>query len=373
MQKIDNIAEVLTIKIMYMKTYSPKSIALLLSGSYTVLFISIVFIVLHLEEKYWIIVFVPAFFGLTYSFVNFLLNKLIESKIRPIYKTIREVPVEGKKLIKKHEVGEDIISEVDKEVTKWATDKIAEIERLRGLEKYRKDFLGNVSHELKTPVFNIQGYILTLLDGGLEDDKINRLYLKRTEKSIDRMINIVEDLESITKLESGELKLNRDVFDIVKLIEDVFEMETMEAQERKISLEFIESSHKPLFVKADKKRFYDVVSNLVVNALKYGRRGGFVKVGFFDMDDHVLVEVSDNGIGIGKSDLPRIFERFYRVDKSRSREQGGTGLGLAIVKHIIEAHEQTFQVNSVIDKGSTFTFTIEKVKAKNKIDILQKN
>jgi len=296
--------------------------------------------------------------------VNLLINKLIRSKIRPIYKTIREVPVEGKKMIKKQEVEGDIISEVDKDVSMWATAKTAEIERLRGLEKYRKDFLGNVSHELKTPIFNIQGYILTLLDGGLDDARINRIYLERTEKSIDRMINIVEDLESITKLESGELKLNQDVFDIVKLTEEVFEMEAMEAQERKISLEFMEPSYKPLYVRADKKRFYDVISNLVVNALKYGRKGGYVKIGFFDIDDHVLVEVSDNGIGIDKKDLPRIFERFYRVDKSRSREQGGTGLGLSIVKHIIEAHEQTFQVNSELDKGTTFTFTVEKVKAK---------
>lgn len=356
-----------------MKAYSPKSIALILSITITSLFLLYTFIILQFEGKYWSFVFVPVFFGVTYSFVAFMLNRLIESKIRPIYKTIREVPVEGKKLIKKQEDGIDIISEVDKEVTKWASDKMAEIERLQGLEKYRKDFLGNVSHELKTPIFNIQGYILTLLDGALENEKINRIYLERTEKSIDRMVNIVEDLESITKLESGELKLNRDDFDIVKLTEEVFEMEIMEAQERKISLQFVEPAYKPFFVSADKKRFYDVMSNLIVNALKYGRKGGNVKVGFFDMGDHVLVEVSDNGIGIEKKDLPRIFERFYRVDKSRSREQGGTGLGLAIVKHIVEAHDQTVQVNSVPDMGTTFTFTVEKAKAKNKIDILHKN
>lgn len=347
-----------------MKANSPKSIAFVISGTFTAVSLLFSFLVLYMDEKFWGIVLVPLLFILTYGIVNFLINRLIRSKIRPIYKTIREVPVEGKKMIKKQEVEGDIISEVDKDVSMWATAKTAEIERLRGLEKYRKDFLGNVSHELKTPIFNIQGYILTLLDGGLDDARINRIYLERTEKSIDRMINIVEDLESITKLESGELKLNQDVFDIVKLTEEVFEMEAMEAQERKISLEFMEPSYKPLYVRADKKRFYDVISNLVVNALKYGRKGGYVKIGFFDIDDHVLVEVSDNGIGIDKKDLPRIFERFYRVDKSRSREQGGTGLGLSIVKHIIEAHEQTFQVNSELDKGTTFTFTVEKVKAK---------
>jgi two-component system phosphate regulon sensor histidine kinase PhoR len=199
-----------------------------------------------------------------------------------------------------------------------------------------------------------------LLEGGIDDPKINKLYLQRTEKSIDRMISIVADLESITKLESGELKLNMADFDMVKLTEEVFELAQMLANERSISLQFATRTDKPVMVRADKKRIMEVMNNLVGNGIKYGKKRGFVKVGFYDLHETIMIEVSDNGIGMDKNDLYRIFERFYRVDKSRSREQGGTGLGLSIVKHIIEAHDQTINVKSVIDKGTTFTFTLEK-------------
>ncbi|MDD4144522.1 MAG: ATP-binding protein, partial [Prolixibacteraceae bacterium] len=205
-------------------------------------------------------------------------------------------------------------------------------------------------------------YILTLLEGGIYDPKINLLYLKRTEKSIDRMISIVEDLESITKLESGELKLNMVSFDIVKTVKDVFEMEQWQAEEREISLEMPNIPSKPVFVRADKNRILEVLTNLIVNGIKYGSKGGYVHVSFYDLEEHIMVEVTDNGIGVEKEQLPRIFERFYRVDKSRSSEQGGTGLGLSIVKHIIEAHNQSINVRSVIDQGTTFNFTLEKAK-----------
>ncbi|MEN8118079.1 MAG: ATP-binding protein, partial [Bacteroidota bacterium] len=227
---------------------------------------------------------------------------------------------------------------------------------------YRKDFVGNVSHELKTPIFNIQGYVLTLLEGGLDDPKINKLYLKRTEKSIDRMVSIVEDLESITKLESGELKLDIIKLDILKTVEEVIEMEHWQAAENKIQVKIINKPDKPIFVKADKKRILEVITNLIINGIKYGKKRGFVNVLFHDLEDNIIVEVSDNGIGIDRKDLPRIFERFFRVDKSRSREQGGTGLGLSIVKHIIEAHNQSINVKSKIDQGTTFNFTLEKAK-----------
>jgi len=283
---------------------------------------------------------------------SYLANKLIEKKLEPIFRIIRDVPQQNKP--------DELNMDVNDEVTKWATSKQEEIKKLKELEKYRKEFVGNVSHELKTPIFNIQGYILTLLDGGMDDPRINQLYLQRTVKSIDRMISIVEDLESINKLESGELKLKMENFNLVKLVEDVFEIELLMAQERKISLEFSTRFDKPVRVFADKKRIMEVISNLVVNGIKYGKKGGYVKVGFFDLVDHIVVEITDNGIGIEKENLPRIFERFYRVDKHRSREQGGTGLGLAIVKHIIEAHEQTINVKSQPDMGTTFTFTLQK-------------
>jgi len=342
------------------KSSTPQKLSFFASIIITV-FTAVLMVVLHwLGFEIWMVVFIPVSFLLCYFTVLYILSVLINDKITPIYKTIREVPIEGKRLTRLITGKTDIIAEVDQEVKQWAADKTAEIDRLKDLEKYRKDFVGNVSHELKTPIFNIQGYILTLLDGGLEDPKINRLYLERTEKSIDRMISIVEDLESITKLESGEMKLNLEPFDLLKLTEEVFELELRDANSRRISMNLIVKANKPLIVMADKKRIFEVVSNLVGNAIKYGKKGGNVNVGFYDMDKMVLIEVSDDGIGMEKKDLIRIFERFYRVDKSRSRMQGGTGLGLSIVKHIIEAHEQTIHVKSQTDKGTTFTFMLEK-------------
>lgn len=308
------------------------------------------------------VIFSILFCVMSYFLVLFILNRYINEKIKPIYKIIRDVPssIKKEKLIEK--ISSTNISDVQKEVEQWAKDQTEEITRLKDLERYRKEFVGNVSHELKTPIFNIQGYVLTLLEGGIDDPKINILYLQRTEKSIDRMISIVEDLESITKLESGELKLNYADFDLVKLTEDVFELDQMMANERNISLQFATKTDKPIMVRADKKRIMEVMNNLVGNGIKYGKKKGFVKVGFYDLIETILIEVTDNGIGMDKNDLPRIFERFYRVDKSRSREQGGTGLGLSIVKHIIEAHKQTINVKSVAEKGTTFTFTLQKVK-----------
>lgn len=300
------------------------------------------------------------FFLIAFYIIQFAINKFILEKIRPIYKIIDFVPHKGKEAKLKLTPGFVELSDVEQDVENWAQNQLEEIERLKELERYRKDFVGNVSHELKTPIFNIQGYILTLLEGGLEDPSINKLYLTRTEKSIDRMISIVEDLESINKLETGELKPNFGVFDIVKIVEDVIEMEQRLSNERKISLMFAYKPDKPLMVKADRKRIIEVLTNLVVNGIKYGKKNGFIKVGFYDFDDKIMIEVSDNGIGIDKKDLPRIFERFFRVDKSRSREQGGTGLGLSIVKHIIEAHNQTINVQSELNEGTTFTFTLEK-------------
>ena len=302
------------------------------------------------------------FFLIAFYIIQFAIHQFILEKIRPIYKIIDFVPRKQKEEKLTFAPGFIELSEVEQDVENWAQNQRQEIERLKELERYRKDFVGNVSHELKTPIFNIQGYILTLLEGGLEDPTINKLYLTRTEKSIDRMISIVEDLESINKLETGELKPQFSIFDMVKIVEDVIEMEQRLSKERKIWLTITDKPDKPLMVKADRKRIIEVMTNLVVNAIKYGKKNGFVKVGFYDFDDKIMVEVSDNGIGMDKKDLPRVFERFYRIDKSRSREQGGTGLGLSIVKHIIEAHNQSINVQSVLNEGTTFTFTLEKAK-----------
>lgn len=346
-----------------MKTYSAKRLSLTISVLLLVFNFGFFLIFTSNDLKSVnALLLICLFCAISYFLVLFILNKYIDDKIKPIYKAIREVPISSKKEKIYNLFGSTNISDVQKEVEEWAKNQTTEIARLKELERYRKEFVGNVSHELKTPIFNIQGYVLTLLEGGIDDPKINKLYLQRTEKSIDRMISIVEDLESITKLESGELKLNLVNFDLVKLTEEVFDLAQMLANERNISLQFATKTDKPVMVRADKKRIMEVMNNLVGNGIKYGKKRGHVKVGFYDLHETVLIEISDNGIGMDKNELPRIFERFYRVDKSRSREQGGTGLGLSIVKHIIEAHDQTINVKSVVDKGTTFTFTLEKAK-----------
>jgi len=309
-------------------------------------FISLLFVVLAVFFAVYLIVF--------YSLNNFILNK-----IKPIYKTIYSIGQAEEKLRLDMEEA-DVIQDAENDVMHWAKKKTREISQLKQLEKYRREFLGDVSHELKTPIFNIQGYLLTLLDGGLEDKRINRRYLERTEKSVNRLISIINDLESIARLESGELQLEYRRFDIVKLVEEVFEEHDRLARERRIKMKFSRSHDKPIYVYADRKRILEVLSNLIVNSIKYGTEGGTTMVDFLDMDDVILIEVTDNGIGISEKDLPRIFERFFRTDKSRSREMGGTGLGLAIVKHIIEAHNQTINVQSKLDKGTSFTFTLQK-------------
>lgn len=290
--------------------------------------------------------------------INILINKFISEKIRLIYKTIRtsKLPKETDKSFNKSS-----LENVNREVLEWSETKKKEIEELKRMATYRREFLGNVSHELKTPIFNIQGYVLTLLDGGLDDPSINKQYLLRTEKSINRMIALVEDLEKISQLESGELRLNYTNFDIIALCREVIEFLEIKTKKKNIAISFSQPVDKPLIVEADRERIKEVLINLIDNSIKYGNvQQGKTKLSFFDMDQNILVEVTDNGPGMEVSEIPRIFERFYRVDKARSRELGGSGLGLAIVKHIIEAHEETINVRSSPGVGTTFAFTIKK-------------
>lgn len=297
-------------------------------------------------------------FAFAYFTINILINKFISEKIRLIYKTIRtsKLPKETDKSFNKSS-----LDNVNREVAEWSETKKKEIDELKRMANYRREFLGNVSHELKTPIFNIQGYVLTLLDGGLDDPTINKQYLLRTEKSINRMIALVEDLEKISQLESGELRLNYTNFDIIALCREVIEFLEIKTKKNNFNISFAQPVEKPLMVKADRERIKEVLINLIDNSIKYGHpKQGKTKLSFFDMDQNILVEVTDNGLGMELSEIPRIFERFYRVDKARSREQGGSGLGLAIVKHIIEAHEETINVRSSPGVGTTFAFTIRK-------------
>ena len=299
-------------------------------------------------------------FLLSYFIYRYILEKFIYSKIKLIFKTIHTLKSPKGAKPKEIDLRQDIIANVNNEVLIWAQDKKEEIEELKKMESYRREFLGNVSHELKTPLFNIQGYVMTLLDGGLADATINVEYLQRTKKNIERMISIIEDLESISRFETGELQLEMKKFEIVGLIREVIEFLEVKAHKKKIKLRLKADPDKQIFVEGDKERIRQVLINLIDNSIKYGNEDGDTKISIFDMDENFLIEITDNGIGIDSKDIPRLFERFYRVDKSRSREQGGSGLGLAIVKHIIEAHDQTINVRSTVGVGTTFAFTIKK-------------
>jgi two-component system phosphate regulon sensor histidine kinase PhoR len=232
---------------------------------------------------------------------------------------------------------------------------------IKKLESYRRDYIGNVYHELKTPIFNIQGYVLTLLDGGLEDPSINREYLLRAEKSINRLIEIIEDLESISRLESDVVTLNLGKFNIFTLVKDVIELLVVKAKKRKNRIFFDDMNDTQVFVYADREKIHQVLSNLIDNAVKYGKqKDGETRISFLDMGENILVEITDNGIGVERKYIHRLFERFYRTDEGRSHDPNGTGLGLSIVKHIIEAHNQSINIRSTLGEGTTITFTLKK-------------
>lgn len=300
-----------------------------------------------------------------YIAVRYALERFIYRKIKLIYKTIHQLKVrtQNQDLRRRIRESNDVIGDVDDEVLEWAQNRKDEIDELKKLEEYRRDFIGNLSHELKTPIFNIQGYITTLVDGGKDDPEILEKYLLNTEKNVERMISLVEDLDTIHKLESGRIHMDFEKFDVVALSHEVVEMVEMKAQQRRVSLVYKEDYRTPIWVYADKNSIKQVFTNLIVNSIVYGNEGGQTKLSFYDMDENILVEVADDGPGIEEKHLSRLFERFYRVDKSRSRHQGGTGLGLSIVKHIMEAHHQAINVRSTLGRGSTFSFTLRKYKA----------
>ncbi len=332
------------------------------AASLLTVFVLLAFIVLNLVHEgirfSYLIPFILLFFGAAYWIIRIMVEKYIYEKVRVIYKSILSLKTQKGQLPRNASFS---LENVNKDVLEWTEDKTKEIDKLKELEAYRREYIGNISHELKTPVFNIQGYILTLLDGALNDPEINKKYLIRTEKSIERLIAILEDLETITLLESAKLKMNLARFDVVDLVRDVIEELDMKARKKEARIFIPDEFNRKIFVRADRDRIQQVFTNLIDNAIKYSiKKGCEIKVSFFDMDEMLLVEVSDNGPGIAPDDLPRIFERFYRTDKARSRSQGGTGLGLSIVKHIMEAHGQTINVRSSLGVGTTFGITMEK-------------
>lgn len=348
-----------------MKNLTPKQVALLasLAISLTTLFLLLFFQYSSssFSLPWYLLAGLPiAVFGIGFFTFLYAIEIFIYRKIKLIYKTIHNLKAEKEDTQYINVLSDDTFQAVENEVRQWAENRVAEIRDLQEMEKYRKEFLGNVSHELKTPIFNIQGYLQTLEDGGIDDEQINRNYLAKANRNVERLEAIVNDLEFISKFESGVLQLEQENFDICDLIREVFDSMEMQAEvfDIRLSIKTGCETSRPVF--ADRDRIRQVLANLISNSIKYGKDGGETKVSIYDMDENLLVEVTDNGIGIDEAHLKRIFERFYRVDKSRSRNQGGTGLGLAIVKHIIEAHEQTINTRSKPNLGTTIGFTLKK-------------
>lgn len=330
------------------------------------LIISLLFIFLFIIYLWWSDGFdhwlISLIFGLLCFFFCFIVLQIRVEKF--IYRRIKKV-YEDLSLLETSALPNQPITTdmrtLTEELEKFAYEKKNEIDTLRIKEEYRKEFIGNVSHELKTPLFTVQGYILTLLEGAMKDDKLLKKYLQRANKGVDRLVYIIRDLDLITKFETGDLNLKLETFDIIELIQNVFDLLEMKASKRMIMLTYDMDYEQPIYVNADREKIEQVITNLLVNSIKYGNKNGTTEVSVENLiKNKVIVRVTDNGEGIPKVHLPRLFERFYRVDKSGSRKEGGSGLGLAIVKHIIEAHDEKIYIESTVDVGSEFSFTLEK-------------
>lgn len=301
-----------------------------------------------------VVLFIISFFIIQYRAEHFIYRRL-----KKIYEDVSILDVND---LKKDSVTTDI-EQLSNKMQTYAEGKELEIKSLTERDSFRRDFLGNVAHELKTPLFTVQGYILTLLEGGMDDKNIRLKYLERANKGVERLVAVTKDLDMIAKLETDGLKIDKEVFNILEIIQNVFDLVEMKAKKRNIILKFDRIYEFPVFVIGDIEKTEQVLINLVVNSIKYGKPGGTTIVTADDYDHNkFVIRVIDNGEGIKQQHFPRLFERFYRVDQSRSREQGGSGLGLSIVKHIVEAHQQSVLLKSTFGKGSEFSFTMEKAK-----------
>lgn len=296
-----------------------------------------------------------------YLLISFILERFIYRKIKLVYKFINRTKATKKEeTYYKYVLPQKSIDEVREDVEAWAEENEKELELLRQNEQFRKEFLQNLSHEFKTPVFAIQGYVETLLSGALEDPTVNKKFLEKTGKNIERLTHLLNDLDQISRLERGELPLQKENFVIQDLIREVFDSKLPKSENNQMQLSLKKGCESPMMVHADKEKIRQVLTNLVGNSIKYGKQGGQILASIYNTDGkHVLVEISDEGIGISEKHLSRIFERFYRTDEGRSLDKGGSGLGLAICKHIIEAHGQTIHVRSTENVGTTIGFTLD--------------
>lgn len=344
------------------KNISPRQLA---AFTAFVLAVPISLLIGYVEKSWWIgLICMVVIFGGSYLLISFMLERFIYRKIKLIYKFIYQTKATKKEeTYYKYVLPQKSIDEVREDVEAWAEENKQEIELLRKNEQFRKEFLQNLSHEFKTPVFAIQGYVDTLLQGALENPEVNKKFLKKTAKNVERLTNLLNDLDEISRLERGELVLYKQNFVIQELVREAFESLSIRAEARQIHFSIKKGCESPLTVHADKEKIRQVVTNLIENSIKYGKTGGSIVASMYNTDGkHILIELSDDGIGINEKFLPRIFERFYRTDEGRSIDVTGSGLGLAICKHIIEAHGQTIHVRSTEDIGTTIGFTLDRRK-----------
>ena len=346
-----------------MSRFKNYKIAITLSLMLTIILAFLIFFIFYLleinsyfKESTSFIIIILIFFFCSAVLIHYRIERFILNKVKGIYSDLLPSGVSQNKMTIQSD-----IEVLKKGLRKFADDKKLEIELLKDKENYRKEFIGNISHELKTPLFTIQGYVLTLLQGAVKDKEVRDKYLKRTAKGVERLIYVVKDLDLITQFESGIKSIDRTSFDIIKLIENVFDLLEMRATKNAISLTFDKEYLNPVMVHADEERIQQVLTNLIINSLKYGVENGKTEVAIQDVNsEKIVIRVSDNGEGIAEEHIPRLFERFYRVDKTGNRKQGGSGLGLAIVKHIIEAHQEKLVVESTLGVGSEFSFTLQR-------------
>ena len=347
--------------------FSQKNLSPQQLSATTAFIISLPFVIgsYFLQPAWWIpLVCFGVIFSASYGLILFMVQSFVYRKIKLIYKLIYQTKASKREeFYYKNILPQKSIDEVREDVENWAHQRKAEIEALQQNEAYRKEFLQNLSHELKTPIFAIQGYVDTLLNGALDNPEVNIKFLGSTARNIERLVNLVDDLDEISKLEGGELLLDKTNFVIQDLVKEVFESLSIKAEDKQIKMGIKKGCEVALSVFADKEKIRQVLTNLIDNSNKYGKTNGVIEASVYKIDGKkILIEISDDGSGIAEEHLGRIFERFYRTDLARSRKVGGSGLGLAICKHIIEAHQQTIHVRSTIDVGTTFGFTLESKK-----------
>ena len=341
------------------KNISPRKLAALTALALSVP-ISIGIYILHQGWQVLVVSFIVIYAG-SYALISFTLERFIYRKIKLIYKFIYQTKASKKEeTYYQYLLPQKSIDEVREDVEEWAEKQVEEIELLKKNEEFRKEFLQNLAHEFKTPVFAIQGYVDTLLQGALENPEVNRPFLEKTSRNIDRLVNLINDLDEISKLERGEQVIYKQNFIIQDLVKEVYETLSIKAEQKNIRYSIKKGCEAPLIVFADKEKIRQVLLNLVENSIKYGKTGGNITASMYNTDGrHILIEISDDGIGIPEKYLSRIFERFYRTEEGRSIDITGSGLGLAICKHIVEAHGQSIHVRSTEDVGTTVGFTLE--------------